>query len=82
MIPKSVTKPTSEPIEIHPPLNITAITPPINAKGRFIKVSPKLRREPNAIYSNNKTIKPTNIEWTVKLSLDLAFSAADPVISK
>ncbi len=49
VIPKSVTKPTSEPIEIHPPLNITAITPPINAKGKFIKVSPKLRREPNAI---------------------------------
>ena len=61
-------------------VKITISTPPISAKGRLIRVRPKLRREPKARYSNNKTPRPTRIECTIKLSLDLAFSAAEPVI--
>jgi hypothetical protein len=49
VIPNNVTNPTSDPMEIHPPVKEAAKTPPINAKGRFKTVRHKLVKEPKAI---------------------------------
>ena len=79
VMPNSVTKPTSEPSEIQPPVNIAAMTPPISAKGKLAKVSSKLRNLPKAIYNMRKIPTPANSECTIKSSRDLALASASPV---
>ena len=49
VIPNNVTNPTSDPIEIQPPVKVAAKTPPISAKGRFRTVKHKLENEPKAM---------------------------------
>ena len=55
VMPNKVTKPTSEPMDNQPLVNITASTPPISANGRFKKVINRLRKLPRARYSNTMT---------------------------
>ena len=56
VMPKSVTKPTTEPSESQPPVASTATTPPISANGRLMLVSKVWRSEPKA--SNSRLTTP------------------------
>src|SRR6516225_5320675 len=57
LIPKSVIRPTKDPIVSHPPEKKIASTPPARANGRFASTRTKLRKLPNAMAS--KSMMPT-----------------------
>ena len=86
VMPKSVTKPTSEPM-VSPPspgspstlVSQTASTPPTSANGTLASTSSRFRALPKAIASSSRMPTAAMAEWSSSCRCASAFAWAAPL---